>query len=47
VMIGLYSLAVRAGMGITTLVGVFGGLLAVAMGALWVYRWRRAPVVHG
>jgi LPLT family lysophospholipid transporter-like MFS transporter len=47
VMIGLYSLAVRAGMGITTLVGVFGGLLAIAMGALWMYRWRRAAVAHG
>jgi LPLT family lysophospholipid transporter-like MFS transporter len=46
-MIGLYSLAVRAGTSITTLVGVFGGLLAVAMGALWMYRWRRAAVVHG
>jgi LPLT family lysophospholipid transporter-like MFS transporter len=40
VMIGLYSLAVRAGMPITTLVALFGGLLSMAMGALWVYRWR-------
>jgi hypothetical protein len=28
-------------------VGVFGGLLAAAMGALWVYRWRRVAVAHG
>jgi LPLT family lysophospholipid transporter-like MFS transporter len=40
VMIGLYSLAIRAGMPITALVGVFGGVLSVAMMALWVYRWR-------
>jgi LPLT family lysophospholipid transporter-like MFS transporter len=40
VMIGLYSLAMRAGMPITTLVGAFGGALAVAMSALWVYRSR-------
>lgn len=40
VMIGLYSLGVRAGMPITSLVGVFGGSLAVAMTALWVYRSR-------
>jgi LPLT family lysophospholipid transporter-like MFS transporter len=39
-MIALYTLAVRAGMPITTLVAVFGGLLSVAMSALWVYRWR-------
>ena len=39
-MIALYSLAVRAGMPITTLVAVFGGLLSVAMSALWIYRWR-------
>jgi LPLT family lysophospholipid transporter-like MFS transporter len=40
VMIGLYSLAMSAGMPITSLVGAFGGLLAVAMTALWVYRSR-------
>jgi MFS transporter, LPLT family, lysophospholipid transporter len=37
-MIGLYSLAVRAGMPITTLVAAFGGLLSLAMGGLWIYR---------
>ncbi|HEY6922963.1 MAG TPA: lysophospholipid transporter LplT [Steroidobacteraceae bacterium] len=40
VMIGLYSLAVRAGMPITTLVAIFGGLLSMAMAVLWIYRWQ-------
>ena len=40
VMIGLYSLGVRAGMPITSLVGAFGGSLALAMSVLWVYRVR-------
>ncbi len=40
VMIGLYSLGVRAGMPITSLVAVFGGSLALAMSVLWVYRAR-------
>jgi LPLT family lysophospholipid transporter-like MFS transporter len=39
-MLGLYSLIVRAGVPITALAGGFGALLALAMSALGWYRWR-------
>ena len=39
-MIALYTLAVRAGAPIVGLAAGFGTVLALAMGALWVYRWR-------
>ena len=39
-MIGLYTLAVRAGVPIVSIAGLFGVALAVAIGALWVYRAR-------
>jgi LPLT family lysophospholipid transporter-like MFS transporter len=39
-MIGLYTLAVRAGVPIVSIAGLFGVALAVAIGALWVYRVR-------
>jgi LPLT family lysophospholipid transporter-like MFS transporter len=40
VMIGLYTLAVRAGTPIVGIAGVFGAGLAVAIGWLWVHRVR-------
>lgn len=39
-MLGLYTLTVRAGAPIVTLAAGFGAMLALAMGALCVYRWR-------
>ena len=40
VMIGLYTLAVRAGASIVAIAGLFGIALAVAIAALWLYRVR-------
>ena len=40
VMIGLYTLAIRAGAPVVTIAGVFGIALAAAIGALWLYRVR-------
>jgi MFS transporter, LPLT family, lysophospholipid transporter len=40
VMIGLYTLSVRAGMPVVGIAGVFGASLAAAIGALWLYRVR-------
>jgi MFS transporter, LPLT family, lysophospholipid transporter len=40
VMIGLYTLAVRAGAPISGIAGVFGAALSVAIAALWVHRVR-------
>jgi LPLT family lysophospholipid transporter-like MFS transporter len=40
VMIGLYTLAVRAGASIVAIAGLFGIALAVAIAGLWVYRVR-------
>jgi LPLT family lysophospholipid transporter-like MFS transporter len=40
VMIGLYTLAVRAGAPIVGIAGLFGAGLAVAIGWLWVHRVR-------
>jgi LPLT family lysophospholipid transporter-like MFS transporter len=40
VMIGLYTIAVRAGAPVVTTAGVFGAALAAAIGALWLYRVR-------
>ena len=47
-MIGLYTLAVRAGAPIVSIAGLFGVALAVAIGALWAYRVRNrgAPAVE-
>jgi MFS transporter, LPLT family, lysophospholipid transporter len=39
-MLGLYTVAVRAGIPIVTLAAGFGVILALVMGALCVYRWR-------
>jgi LPLT family lysophospholipid transporter-like MFS transporter len=44
VMIGLYTLAVRAGAPISGIAGVFGAALSVAIAALWVHRVRNRPV---
>ena len=41
VMIGLYTLAVRAGASITAIAMLFGLGLSVTMGILWVHRVRR------
>jgi MFS transporter, LPLT family, lysophospholipid transporter len=38
VMIGLYTLAVRAGASITVIAGLFGVALAIAISGLWVHR---------
>ena len=48
VMIGLYTLAVRAGAPIVSIAGLFGVALAVAIGALWLYRVRNrgTPIVE-
>ena len=43
-MIGLYTLAVRAGAPVVTIAGVFGAGLAAAIGALWLYRVRSRGV---
>lgn len=40
VMIGLYTVAVRAGAPVVSTAGVFGAALAAAIGALWLYRVR-------
>jgi LPLT family lysophospholipid transporter-like MFS transporter len=40
VMIGLYTLAVRAGASIVGIAGLFGTALAVAIAGLWLYRVR-------
>jgi MFS transporter, LPLT family, lysophospholipid transporter len=40
VMIGLYTLAVRAGAPIFAIAGVFGAALSIAIAALWVHRVR-------
>jgi LPLT family lysophospholipid transporter-like MFS transporter len=39
-MIGLYTLAIRAGASVISIAGVFGIALAAAIGALWVHRVR-------
>lgn len=39
-MIGLYAAAVRGGASITGIAAAFGGALAIAIGVLWVHRWR-------
>jgi LPLT family lysophospholipid transporter-like MFS transporter len=39
-MIGLYTIAVRAGAPVVVTAGVFGAALAAAIGALWLYRVR-------
>ena len=46
--IGLYTLAVRAGAPIVSIAGLFGVALAVAIGALWLYRVRNrgTPIVE-
>jgi LPLT family lysophospholipid transporter-like MFS transporter len=41
VMIGLYTLAVRAGASITAIAMLFGLALSVSMGILWIHRVRR------
>ncbi len=43
VMIGLYTLAVRAGTPVIGIAGLFGCGLAVAIGALWLHRLRSRP----
>jgi MFS transporter, LPLT family, lysophospholipid transporter len=49
-MIGLYTIAVRAGAPVAVTAGVFGAALAAAIGALWLYRvrtrGRRAQAVN-
>jgi len=45
-MLGLYSLIVRAGVPITGLAGGFGALLALAMSALGWYRWRSQQLLR-
>jgi LPLT family lysophospholipid transporter-like MFS transporter len=40
VMIGLYTLAIRAGAPVVTIAGVFGVALAAAIGLLWLHRVR-------
>lgn len=40
VMIGLYTIAMRAGAPVASTAGVFGAALAAAIGALWLYRVR-------
>jgi MFS transporter, LPLT family, lysophospholipid transporter len=44
VMIGLYTLAVRAGAPVVTIAGLFGVALAVAISGLWLYRVRSRGV---
>jgi LPLT family lysophospholipid transporter-like MFS transporter len=44
VLIGLYTLAVRAGAAIVGIAGVFGFALAVTIAGLWVYRVRSRAV---
>jgi LPLT family lysophospholipid transporter-like MFS transporter len=39
-MIGLYTLAVRAGLSIVVIAGSFGIALAAAIAALWLHRVR-------
>jgi LPLT family lysophospholipid transporter-like MFS transporter len=39
-MVGLYTIAVRAGVPVVTTAGIFGAALAAAIGALWLYRVR-------
>jgi LPLT family lysophospholipid transporter-like MFS transporter len=46
VMIGAYTLAVRAGTPITWIAGVFGAALSVAIAALWVHRVRSRGTVN-
>ena len=41
IMIGGYTLAIRAGWQVSTIAVCFGGFLAVAMALLWVYRARK------
>jgi MFS transporter, LPLT family, lysophospholipid transporter len=41
VMIGIYTLLERSGASVTSLAAGFGGFLAVAICALWIYRIRR------
>ena len=42
-MVGLYTLAVRAGAPIVPLAAVFGAALSLSIGALWLQRWRGRP----
>ena len=46
VMIGLYTLAIRAGAPVVTIAGVFGMALAAAIGALWLYRVRNRGMLE-
>ena len=46
VMIGLYTLAIRAGAPVVTIAGVFGMALAAAIGALWLYRVRNRGILE-
>jgi len=39
-MVGLYTLAVRAGMPIVAIAAVFGAALSIAIAALWAHRWK-------
>ena len=47
-MIGLYTLTVRAGMPVVGIAGLFGAGLALTMAVLWLHRWRNrgAPAVE-
>ena len=42
-MVGLYTLVLRAGAPIIGLAAGFGATLALSIGALWVHRWRGRP----
>ena len=42
-MVGLYTLVVRAGAPIVALAAGFGAALAASIGVLWVLRWRSRP----
>jgi len=42
-MVGLYTLVVRAGAPIVGLAAGFGAALAASIGVLWILRWRGRP----
>ena len=42
-MVGLYTLVVRAGAPIVGLAAGFGAALAASIGVLWIQRWRSRP----
>jgi len=46
-MIGLYTLAARAGVPVMTIAGVFGVTLSIAIAALWVHRLRGRRLAAG